>query len=72
VIEVTHRRVQVVPQACEDLRVSQARLSAIISSTMDAIITVDEEQRIVLFNHAAQQIFGYRTQQVMGKPLTRR
>ncbi|MGI9104481.1 MAG: PAS domain S-box protein [Terriglobales bacterium] len=55
--------------AYEELRVSQARLAAIIDSTMDAIITVDEEQRVVLFNRAAERIFGYRAQQLMGQPL---
>jgi PAS domain S-box-containing protein len=56
-------------RATEELRVSQARLSAIISSTMDAIITVDENQHIVLFNRAAERIFGYRAQQLIGKPI---
>jgi PAS domain S-box-containing protein len=56
-------------RAYEDLRVSEARLSAIIASTMDAIVTVDEEQRIVLFNHSAEKIFGYGSGQLLGKPL---
>jgi PAS domain S-box-containing protein len=55
--------------AYEELRASQARLAAIIGSTMDAIVTVDEEQKIVLFNRAAERIFGYRSQSIIGKPL---
>jgi PAS domain S-box-containing protein len=55
--------------AYEELRVSQARLAAIIASTMDAIVTVDQEQKIVLFNKAAERIFGYRAQAILGRPL---
>ncbi len=50
---------------------SQARLAAIVDSAMDAIITVDEEQKIVLFNRAAEQVFGVRREDVLGTSLDR-
>ena len=50
---------------------SQARLEAIVDSAMDAIITVDAAQKIVLFNGAAEQVFGCRREQAIGTPLER-
>ncbi len=50
---------------------SEAQLSAIVESAMDAIITVDSEQRIVLFNRAAEQVFRCRRQEALGGPLER-
>ena len=50
---------------------AQARLAAIIDSAMDAVITVDETQKIVLFNRAAEQVFGARREDVLGAPLDR-
>jgi PAS domain S-box-containing protein len=58
-------------QAEVALRESENRLASIISSAMDAIITVDEEHRIVLFNAAAEKIFGYTAMQTIGQPLDR-
>jgi two-component system, sporulation sensor kinase E len=53
------------------LLVSQLRLESIIESAMDAIVTVDKDQIVVLFNGAAEQMFGYSAQEAIGQPLAR-
>ena len=53
------------------LRESQARLGALIHSAMDAILTVDEEQRIVVFNAAAEKMFHCSEAEALGQPIDR-
>jgi|GEM_PF-1007069 len=53
------------------LRESEARLAGVISSAMDAIISADSEQRIVMFNTAAERMFRCSAHEVIGKPLER-
>jgi PAS domain S-box-containing protein len=48
---------------------SEARLRGILDSAMDAIITVDERQHIVLFNKAAEDVFGCGREEAIGAPL---
>lgn len=42
-----------------------------VDSVMDAIVAVDEEQKILFFNPAAERMFGYSARQVIGTPLER-
>ncbi|TMA55132.1 MAG: PAS domain S-box protein, partial [Deltaproteobacteria bacterium] len=56
-------------QAEEALRQSQQRSRAVVETAMDGLITMDHEGRIVDFNAAAEQIFGYRGSEVIGQPL---
>ncbi|HEY7181371.1 MAG TPA: ATP-binding protein, partial [Blastocatellia bacterium] len=57
--------------ADEALRESEERLAGIVSSAMDAIITVDEDQRVILFNEAAEQMFGRPAAEALGQPIIR-
>jgi PAS domain S-box-containing protein len=56
-------------RAEEALRIGEERLAAVIDNAMDAIITVDDNQRVVLFNAAAEKIFACSAAEVIGKPL---
>ena len=51
------------------LRLSQARLAGILNSADDAIISVDENQRIQIFNQGSEKTFGYTAGEILGQPL---
>lgn len=50
---------------------SEARYSAILDSAMDAVITVDASQTILVFNQAAEHVFGCARSEAIGGPLAR-
>lgn len=53
------------------VRAAENRLAGIVSSAMDAIITVDAAQRIVLWNAAAEKLFRCPAEDAVGAPLGR-
>ena len=55
-------------RAEQALRKSEERLASVLASAMDAIITIDAEQRITLFNPAAEKVFRCPAEQVVGQP----
>ena len=49
------------------LEVSEGRLRSILDSAQDAIITIDREGFITLFNKGAEKMFGYETPEIVGR-----
>ncbi len=45
------------------------RLAAVVDSAMDAIVIADAGRRVLRFNPAAEQVFGYAEAEVLGRPL---
>ncbi len=57
--------------ANQSFQESEERFRAVVSSAMDAIIALDAEQNIILFNRAAEAMFGCRAEQVLGTRIDR-
>jgi PAS domain S-box-containing protein len=58
-------------QRNEDLLLSEKRMAAIINSSLDAILCIDEQHRVAVFNPAATQLFGCPAASAIGSPLGR-
>jgi PAS domain S-box-containing protein len=55
--------------AREALQISEAKMRGILSTAADAIIAVNDEQKIVIYNEGAEEIFGWSPDDVLGRSL---
>ncbi|MBI5505917.1 MAG: PAS domain S-box protein [Deltaproteobacteria bacterium] len=62
--DITPRKV-----AEDGLRVSEEKLSGIVTLATDAIIAVDGDQNVTVFNQGAERIFGRSSAEMLGRPL---
>lgn len=63
-LEITERQ-----QTETALRENQQMLAGILEYADEAIISIDEQYKILLFNQGAEKIFGYQAQEIMGQSL---
>src|SRR5437764_10784454 len=57
-------------KAVHPLRQAEDRYRALVECATDAIVSADARGRVVAWNGAAERMFGYRVDDVLGRPLT--
>lgn len=53
----------------EAVRHSESRLRAMLEAALDAVVTMDQQGRVVGWNHAAVTTFGYQAHEVLGREM---
>ena len=64
ITDITERK-----QAQDALRESQMQFEGVVNSAFDAIVTINEDQNIILFNSGAERVFNWQASEVIGQPL---
>lgn len=56
-------------QAHSKLQLSEARFAGVLATAHDAIISVDENHNVIMFNQGAEKIFGYDENEIIGESI---
>ncbi|MEI6335282.1 MAG: ATP-binding protein [Methylococcaceae bacterium] len=64
ITDITERK-----QLDEQLRISESTKKAVLESSLDAIMSIDQQGNICRFNQSALAMFDYTMSEVMGKPM---
>ena len=67
--EQTARQRDVAQARAAELAVSEARQRAILEAALDGVLSIDHQARITYANTAAEKIFGYRADELIGRAL---
>jgi len=54
----------------ESLETSEKHFRSVVQTANDAIISIDKQGNIIFWNNSAENVFGYSTDEVTGKPVT--
>jgi PAS domain S-box-containing protein len=56
-------------RAEEEVRANESRLRAMLDTTLDAVVTMDDCGRVLGWNHASEAVFGYRAAEAIGREM---
>jgi diguanylate cyclase (GGDEF)-like protein/PAS domain S-box-containing protein len=73
VLEILVTGLDITPkmELTRQLEISTSRFRSVVAAAYDAIITIDQEHNITLFNRAAENLFGYDSSEMIGQPVLR-
>jgi len=67
--DLLNKRDQAHRSAVELLRQEIASIVQLLRFTYEAIVSIDETQKIILFNKGAEETFGYSAAEIIGQPI---
>ncbi|MBM4242078.1 MAG: PAS domain S-box protein, partial [Euryarchaeota archaeon] len=63
-LDITERK-----QAEESLRESEEKYRKLVNTSVDGVISVDSQMKVILWNQASERLFGYAEKEILGKSL---